>query len=481
MNDGHRHLAHDIRSALSDVSGGLRLIGREDLPGRARMQLDRAMAASDLLIELIGELLQDTARAPERPDEALDLRVFLQDEARRWRGAAADAGIGVDLHCPSDLPRTARLDLLQLRRILANLMSNAVCHSGGSSVVLAAEVHGDGTLAFCVTDDGGGFPPELLAQTRDLFAGRGEGGADGLGLHIAAAHARAMGAALLVENLRETEGGQGARVTLTVPRSVWDGEAALREVPSLTGSRILVAEDSDTVRTLIEAILRGFGAECRMARDGIEALNWLARERFDLALIDVEMPTLGGLEVLRAERLRQARGVAPPTALVALTAHALRDCRDEITEAGAEGILTKPIGNANEFGKAVRHYLDAAPDSEAWRPEAAPALSAVTLSDLMATAGPETGADLLSGIRSDLADVTQRMQAAVAKAEPAAIRNEAHVLLSLAAAIGALPTQEAARRVNVMPPDAPDEAIVEAAQKCLERLETLRAFLDEAN
>nr|WP_281494033.1 hybrid sensor histidine kinase/response regulator [Jannaschia sp. S6380] len=463
---------------MSDVIGGLRLIDIAALPRDARTQVDRVHAASELLARLVEELLGSAPSDESDHVGNLNLLRFLDDEVRRWRGAAHGTGIEVALDCAPDLPATVRVGLLPLRRIVANMMSNALRHAGAGQVRLGAELYDDGALSICVSDDGPGFDPEILPNVFDAEA-RGSDAAPGMGmgLHIARAHADQLGGRLVAENRNEG----GARVTLTLPRARWQRHAPDADgLPDLSNVRVLVADDSATNRTLVQGMLAQMGAECELAADGIEALNWLARERFDIALIDLEMPTLGGLEVMRSERLRQARGIAPPMSMVAMTSHDIRENRDLITEAGADGILAKPLGSIQTFGQTIRHFVAAGPDASGWAPELAPAFSAATLSDLMSAAGPEYRDQLLARMREDLQMVERHLTNALSMDDVEAVHAQTHILLSLATAVGALPTLSAARRLNHAARSGRPEATRAAGRVCLARLAALRADLDQA-
>ncbi|CTQ51118.1 response regulator [Jannaschia donghaensis] len=476
--DGTVLLAHDIRSAVSDVIGGVRLMDRDSLPAQARTQLDRVQSSAELLARLVEDLLDGAPRDTAGPVGNLNLRRFIDDELRRWHGAAQGTGVIVNTDLGGGLPDIVQLPLLPLRRIIANLMSNALRHSTGDRITLGTELLDDGTLNLCVQDNGAGLPDDMVWPPEQGDPPEGE--RHGMGLQIASAHARDMGARILSE--RSQMGG--ARVMLSIPKSVW---SRIEEpgpddmLPDLRGFRILVADDSGTNRMLVQVMLTRLGAECEFARDGIEALNWLARERFDLALIDVEMPMLGGLDVMQSERLRQARGVAPPTSMVAMTAYVRGDNKDAILEAGADGILSKPLGTIEMFGAAIWQFLKAAPDSSGWAPETAPALSAATLSELMRAAGPAQEADLLDRLREDLRIVERALTDALDRDDLPAVAAQTHVLLSLSSAIGALPTQETARRLNRLARDGQIDAVRATGKVCLTRLAQLRAELVHAN
>ncbi|TFL17771.1 hybrid sensor histidine kinase/response regulator [Jannaschia formosa] len=466
-------LAHDIRAAVSDVIGGLRLIDPDDLSEVNREQLGRIHVASELLARLVEEMLLD-APAEQAEVGVLNLRRFLDDELRRWHGAGRPTGTRVMLDRTPEVPEVVRLDGLHLRRVVANLMGNALRHAPGGRVVLGAEVHADGTLSLCVSDDGPGFPDDLLPLLfRPATRGSRSAPGTGMGLHIASAHAEGLGGKLSASNLPSG----GARVTMTVPERVWKPQPEEDGAPNLTGWRVLVADDSGTNQALLRAMLARLGAECEVAGDGIEALNWLSRERFDLALVDLEMPRLGGMDVIRSEKLRQARGVAPPMVMIAMTAYVLSDNREAILEAGADGILGKPIPGLEVFGRTLKAWLEDAPDPEAWKPELAPPFSAALLAELMSTAGAKDGAALIARLQADLGGVAHALGQAAGEDDLPAIRAQSHVLMSLAGTIGALPTEEAARRVNRLAHEGDAGAVRIAARTCLGRLEELREML----
>lgn len=455
-------LGHDLRAAVSDVVGGLRLIDAAILPDAARAQVERVRAASELLARLVEEMTDAPLAGAARAGADLGhtrLGAFLSDEARRWQGQGGAGGPRVTLARGEGLPDLLPFDDLPLRRAVANLMANALRHARGA-VELRAAVAPDGALVLAVRDDGPGFGPDP-----DRLRGVGRSGAasTGMGLHIAAAHAEGLGGHL---RLRDHDGG-GAEAAIVLPPEAWAAPAPPR-LPDLSGWRVLVADDSETNQRLLVSILAPMGAACAVAGDGIEALDLLSRERFDLAVIDVEMPSLGGLEVIRSERLRQARGLAPPTPLIAMTAYALRDARAAIEAAGAEGILQKPIGTPEEVGAILAPHAAERRAAE-WAPDAAPPINAALLAELIAGAG----AGFLDGLKADLAAAAGRLDAARAAGDDEALAAEAHALMSLAGVVGALPTRAAARAAVDGEPGA--------TERLVEHLAVLRALLGAAS
>lgn len=472
-------LVHDMRAAATDVLGGLRLLEQEPLSEGGRAQLARARAAADMLARLAERGLDGPADVPVAPEAAVcDLDDLLTEEAGRARGAGAPLGVAVTTERDPRAPRLLRMDPLALRRILANVVGNALRHAR-TRVSLATRRADCGGVVVRVADDGPGFRPDTIPHLLGP-ARRGAGSTgQGLGLHIAASHADWIGARLTVGNAPEG----GASVELWIGADAVAAPASAGAdpgLPDLSGWRVLVADDSETVRALVSGMLGALGAASESAVDGVTALNWLTRARFDLAIVDAEMPLLSGAEVIRAERIRQARGLAPPTPMLALTAHGEGAARAALDEAGADGVLLKPLPDVTTFGRALAALVDVRAPRAPWRPESAPPLSAATLAELMRAAGPERHALVLDRLGEDLRAVDRALEAALEPLDLAAIRFQSHALISLAGTVGALPTRTTAERLNAVARDGPPEAVRADARLCRARIAALLTELERA-
>ena len=237
---------------------------------------------------------------------------------------------------------------------------------------------------------------------------------------------------------------------------------------------MLLAEDTPTNQVLISRMLAQMGAEVEVAENGVEALHWLEREDFDIALIDIEMPRLSGIDVIRALRSQNRLHAAMP--IVAVTAYVLRSHREAIYAAGADAILPKPIDGIDALGKAIRAALD----RRAARAEAVPAVPACTevvdhsrLAHLLEIAGADSAAELLNRLSSDLRRAERGLQAGLATADRATIRAETHVLIALAGAVGAVGLQKLAEALNTSAhrdDDPGRDALGRAALSLVDRL-----------
>lgn len=442
-------LSHDIRAAVSDVIGGLRLIDTEAMSEDVRLQLERVRSSGETLARLLEDALNslfegETVSFVNRTQ--INLGRFLHDLESRWTGRAAALKVGFRVRTGQTTPSVIQTDRTGLERIVSNLLSNALKYVECGQVSLSVDVLEEDVLAFRVLDDGPGFSGDALTR---LFqpSGRPQDSTKpgtGLGLHIAKDLADRLGGRLEVRNAPDG----GADVALLLPADAWRSSAHPTpdgNLPDLTGLRVLVAEDNETNQLLTSQMLAAMGAETQIAPDGIEALNWFEREEFDLGLIDIEMPRLNGIEVIRAMRARPDNLAEMP--LVALTAYVLRANREAIYAAGADGIVAKPIMSLEGFGRSLAGYLSLKIASLPETKEA-PLMDSDRLARLLEIAGPADAGELLRRLAGDLTRVRDNMNTALQEPDIAALRAETHVLISLAGAVGAERLHQLAKTMN---------------------------------
>lgn len=455
-------IGHDLRAALSDVVGGLRLIDPAGMDQIARLQLERVRSAGEVLARLIEETLvtlqEDGPALPAAPGN-LQLARFLYDLDMRWSGRAQEKGLTFRLTFEGDVPLVVGIDSLAAERILSNLLSNAIKFTDRGSVTMLVG-HDQGPsgprLSVTIRDDGPGFSAQALDRLyefRSRPAGASKPG-HGLGLHITKALTDRLGGVITVEN----RPGGGAQVRLELPCAlpVLDADPQADPLPDLSGLKVLVAEDNATCRLILTRMLSQLGAEFALAEDGVSALQWLERETFDLALIDIEMPHIPGTEVIRTLRC-----MAPPVCrlpVIAVTAHALPSQHAAILSSGADAILEKPVAGVAEFGLLVTRLLGPGPSVA---PDAAPGgdtpaddaptdagLNLEAFDRLIAMAGSGATGELLARLDQDLRQTRDGLGTALADGDRIRIRADTHVLIALAGAVGAERLQACAQDMN---------------------------------
>ncbi|WP_172841112.1 ATP-binding protein [Rhodovulum sp. P5] len=433
-------LGHDMRAAISDILGGLALSDLSSLDPDSRRQLQRVESAAEQLARLTDETLALVTGETEKrgaPAHHSRLGPFLSRISARWQAHAEERGLGFRLELGEDLPGTIGTDAAALERILSNLISNAVKYSGAGTVTLRVHMGPKEALCLHVIDTGPGFSDAAISQLFE-FAGRPADNSipgTGLGLHIVRELSQRIRGQLQVENVR----GGGAKVSLVLPRTAWapgvEAPGRFDDLPDLSGCPVLLAEDNETNQLLIRQMLETLGADCTLVSDGQAAAEALETGQYGLALIDIEMPRLSGIDVIR--RLRTGQGPCNSIPVLAVTAFVLSANRDQIYAAGADGILAKPIMSLEAFGEAISRVLSkrvcrgCGPRVR----EDAP-FDRVHLDRLLALAGPDRGLELLTRMREDFHTVRKGLEEGCTKGDTAMIRARTHVLISLAGAIG---------------------------------------------
>lgn len=243
----------------------------------------------------------------------------------------------------------------------------------------------------------------------------------------------------------------------------------------LDGLRILLAEDNPTNQMVAVQMLETLGADVTVATDGEEALEILGARDFDILLIDIEMPRKNGIEVVRALRAPGSRHAAVP--MIALTAYVMREHREAIDAAGADGVIAKPIISIAEFGEQIlalsarrlqraptaaaaaaardpgatgRGAGQAAPvNGERCAPTGSrPAIDLEALAALGDAIGPAALAEILEKADADLRDAGAMLTRGLDASDEAAIRGALHILTGLAGSVGAGPLDNCARALQ---------------------------------
>ena len=253
---------------------------------------------------------------------------------------------------------------------------------------------------------------------------------------------------------------------------------------ALKGVHVLLAEDNATNQLVAMQMLECLGASVTLAADGAEALGLVQREDFDVLLIDIEMPRFSGLEVIRA--VRASNGSLAQLPLIALTAYVMHEHRVAIDDAGADGIIAKPILSIEQFGAEILQHME----KRGTRPSAAPLpdLDDVdgeaeiddTIYEALETAiGAHQMGELLEKVRIDISDSQATLERCLPGLSYKGIRSATHVLISGAGAIGAKGLQNQAQRMNLAANALDDASVSEKAAAILAEIRRVLAFLDD--
>ncbi len=342
------NMSHEIRTPLTAVLGYSDILSRAPgLDEKAQRTVQRIAGAGSALLAIVNDILDfsklEAGRVDVRPAPT-DLAGVVSETLALFESPAAAKALKLSVELAPSLPAIVMLDADRLRQLLVNLIGNAVKFTDQGRVTVRVGPHSnDQMLFFEVEDTGQGLRPEQCAALFQRFnqvdgsTTRRHGGT-GLGLAICKGLVEAMGGEIGVTSRLSV----GSTFRFTTPLVVAERVEVLPiavEVSTLDGARVLVVDDNDTNRDLARRILEALGMTITEADGGASALVQLAKETVDVVLLDLRMPDLDGLEILR--RLRSQPGPNRDTPVLAFTADAMLGHGSSLED--FDGVVLKPI------------------------------------------------------------------------------------------------------------------------------------------
>lgn len=344
-------ISHELRTPLNGVIGLADSLARAGIP-EAEQRLARTIGRSGQgMLRILNDLLDlskiEAGKFAIDPHPVSPLELVRQ-VVDTWRETAHAKGLSISGDCIGEVPEVVLADGLRVSQILQNFVSNAVkfTDAGGITVTASAMIQPDGRclLAFRVKDTGRGVPDQLVERIFERFEQGGAGiarryGGTGLGLPICRDLAALMGGSVGVERT----GADGTTFLLALTVGV---PQPLQREPALAADktsklRVLVADDNEVNRLVLGEYLRSLGVDADFAADGAACVALSQRARYDLILIDKEMPVLTGLEASRA--IRDGNGPSMASLIVLVTGDAGDADHDRILRAGVDERIIKPF------------------------------------------------------------------------------------------------------------------------------------------
>lgn len=475
-------MSHDIRTPLNAIIGLSELLSETSLDSEQQHYLDTMNKASESLLALINDILDLTrleAGKLEVESTAFSPGVLINEIREVTRVLASERGNTVSLEI-GNLPALLKGDRNRIRQILLNFVGNAIKFTSHGKITIAVSKTLSSAarteICFSVSDTGQGISDELRSRLFRPFeqgedARKAAHNSTGLGLSISDRLVQLMGGTISLDSIE----GHGSTFSFTIEmEDVSDVHLPPLidlglHVPKLSGKRILLADDTPTNLMVAQRMLSNWGAMVVAVSDGAAAVTAAHASKFDMIILDLQMPHLDGAQALKL--IRQKAGVSHTAPVIALTAQSFPRERERALAAGFSDFLSKPI-RAVDLAQAVSHHLRLQEMSTVRK-----GFDASLVNELRA----EVDDDLLLSITDQLdADVETGLAMLRGAEEASGIARAAHKLFGLLSQFGLVDQARLAADLELAAPEsicAEDIELISAAIR--EGIEMLRAYVRE--
>jgi signal transduction histidine kinase/CheY-like chemotaxis protein len=346
------NMSHEIRTPLNAILGFIDLLKEKESDKTKINYLKTIDSSSKSLLGIINDILDfskiesgklDIDKIDFNPREEFTITFDL------FKAKASESSINLTNNISPSLPNSINSDPIRLKQVIANLLSNAVKFTPRlGNVELDIEFDASKEeLLVSVKDTGIGIPEDKQDKIFEAFT-QAEGsttrkyGGTGLGLSISFKLIQMLGGELKLESKE----GEGSRFYFSIPAKI--GKKIEKKVidtkeTTFDDNYILVVEDNKANQMFMKVLLKKFGVEFKIANDGLEAVDMFQKEKFDLVLMDENMPNLNGIEAAKQIMQFEKERDLIHTPIVALTANALKGDRERFLDAGMDEYMTKPV------------------------------------------------------------------------------------------------------------------------------------------
>jgi PAS domain S-box-containing protein len=452
-------LNHELRSPLNGILGTVSILKGTSLQKQQQRYVDNIQASAEMLLTLVNDIL-DVSKIDAGKLEISEAEFSLIDTIDRSteliRPLVEQKGIGFSISFDESIPKYMKGDTIRIQQILTNLLSNAIKFTSVGSInllvknlTLSSEETDDHLIYFEVKDTGIGISPENMGNLFQEFTqanvniSRDYGGT-GLGLTICKKLVQLMGGEIGVES----QVGQGSTFWFKIPlKNVSEQFSSIPKPVLVSFSqkeelkrnpiRILLAEDNKINQEVMTGLIKLISKdEVVIANNGEEAVSLFSQEKFDLVLMDVNMPVMDGLKA--TEIIRALEGGKNPIPIIAVTANTMAADYHDCLKHGMTDVMQKPV-NKERLQEMLLKYggtsskTTASEEAETIPPgQECTLVNRETVSSLVEDLGADKVRDLFKIYEQDAIKLVHRIQ----ESTGTEIKKEAHTLAGMSENLG---------------------------------------------
>ncbi|MEN8304688.1 MAG: ATP-binding protein, partial [Campylobacterota bacterium] len=357
------NMSHEIRTPMNAILGFIALLKEENIGKKPEQYVDIIDNSSKGLLKIIEDILDfSKIESGKLEIDKVDFNIKEEFEiiTHLFLAKCSENDIELSLNLDKSLPKSINTDPLRVKQVVFNLLSNAIKFTDKGKKIIIDINYKDDFLNVSIKDEGKGIAKDKLSHIFESFSQEDssttrEYGGTGLGLTISHELVKLLGGELKVKS----EVGVGSEfyfsIRATVGKEIKDTEEILENI-IFNDRKILLAEDVKTSQMFMRIVLEELNFEVEIADDGVEAVEAFKQNRYDVILMDENMPNLNGIGATKQILKIEDQNNLPHTPIVSLTANALKGDRERFLDAGMDEYLTKPV-DKNQLAKVLKKVL----------------------------------------------------------------------------------------------------------------------------
>ena len=363
------NMSHEIRTPLNAMVGFIDIVRKNETDKQNSEHLNIVKNSSDSLLRIINDIL-DVSKIErgdlELEEVAFDLKQLIKEMGLLFYEKTKEKNIDIKFHIDADIPNLIMSDSVRFKQVASNLIGNAIKFTAENGTVrINAQYNKNQTsLFFEVEDSGIGIDTKNIKKIFKPFSQEDTSttrkfGGTGLGLTISSQIVKLMGGELNVSSKL----GVGSKFYFNIPLSISKASTILDEEENLesknfdfNGIKALLVEDNKTNQIFMEAIFEMMNITFDIANDGLESINIFKQNKYDVILMDENMPNMNGIEATKKILQYEKENSLVHTPIIALTANALKGDRERFLEAGMDEYISKPL-DTNKLAEVLNTIL----------------------------------------------------------------------------------------------------------------------------